>query len=166
MPTRRKRETMVGQFRKPTNKEIQQLLLEHSKKSVSIDFVESLRETIFFSNRKRNDKSCDWKHCNRIISSLSIRLMRYAQPEIIGICLAMSSLELPPYVLLWIIDWLPNYDRLSHHKKIHLIESVRNSIWKIKGNWTAKEQLRSINLVSRRRVHFVVRLRQFSQHDA
>jgi hypothetical protein len=29
---------------------------------------------------------------------------------------------------------LPNYDRLSHHKKIHLIESVRNSIWKIKGS--------------------------------
>ena len=29
-----------------------------------------------------------------------------------------SALELPPYVLLWIIDWLPNYyDKLSHQKK-------------------------------------------------
>jgi hypothetical protein len=69
---------------------------------------------------------------SRIKQKVAIRLMRYAQPEIIGICIALSSFELPPYVLLWIIDWLPNYDRLSHHKKIQLIESVRNSIWKIR----------------------------------
>jgi hypothetical protein len=68
----------------------------------------------------------------RIQQKVGTRLMRIKQDEIIGICLAMSSLELPPYVLLWIIDWLPNYDRLSHHKKIHLIESVRASIWKLK----------------------------------
>lgn len=43
-------------------------------------------------------------------------MTRYAQEEIIGICVAMSSLDLPPYVLLWIIDRLPNYDRLSHQK--------------------------------------------------
>ena len=63
--------------------------------------------------------------------NVSIRLMRYAQPEIIGICLAFAPLELPPYVLLWITDFLPNYDKLSH-KKIALITSVRNSIWKIR----------------------------------
>jgi rubredoxin len=62
----------------------------------------------------------------------------------IGICLAMSSLQLPPYVLRWIIDWLPNYDRLSHHKKIRLIESVRASIWKIKGK--ARPQKRALLL--------------------
>ena len=68
----------------------------------------------------------------RIRARLAIRLMRFAQDEIIGICLAMSSLDLPPYVLLWIIDELPNYDLLSHHKKIELITSVRDSIWKLK----------------------------------
>ena len=70
---------------------------------------------------------------NAIRARYAIRLMRWAQPEIVGICLAMSSLELPPYVLLWIIDFLPNYDKLSHHKKIELITSVRASIWKIQG---------------------------------
>ena len=63
---------------------------------------------------------------------VSIQLMRQAQPELVGICLAFAPLELPPYVLLWIIDFLPNYDKLSHHKKIELITSVRNSIWKLK----------------------------------
>ena len=60
--------------------------------------------------------------------------MRFAQPDIIGICLALAPLELPPYVLLWIVDWLPRYDLLSHHKKIHLIESVVQSIRKLKGS--------------------------------
>ena len=59
--------------------------------------------------------------------------MRFAQDTFIGICLAFAPLELPPYVLLWITDELPNYDKLSHHKKIALITSVRNSIWKLKG---------------------------------
>jgi hypothetical protein len=59
--------------------------------------------------------------------------MRCAQEEIVGVCLAFASLDLPPYVLLWIMDWLPHYDKLSHHKKIHLIHAVRNSIWKLKG---------------------------------
>ena len=70
----------------------------------------------------------------RIRSELGIRLMQFAQPEIIGICLALAPLELPPYVLLWIVDWLPRYDLLSHHKKIHLIESVVQSIRKLKGS--------------------------------
>jgi hypothetical protein len=78
---------------------------------------------------------------NRIKRKVGVRLMRYAQPDIIGICLTMSSLELPPYVLLWIIDWLPNYDRLSHHKKIRLIESVRASIWKIKGKFLCFDEI-------------------------
>ena len=59
--------------------------------------------------------------------------MQFAQPDIIGICLALAPLNLPPYVLLWIIDWLPRYDLLSHHKKIQLIESVVKSIRKVKG---------------------------------
>ena len=36
--------------------------------------------------------------------------------------------------MLWIVDWLPRYDLLSHHKKIHLIESVVRSIRKLKGS--------------------------------
>ena len=58
--------------------------------------------------------------------------MQFAQSHIVDICLALSPLELPPYVLLWIIDWLPRFDKASHHKKIQLITSVRDSIWKLK----------------------------------
>jgi hypothetical protein len=64
----------------------------------------------------------------RVRRELSIRLMRFAQPEIVDICIALASRKLPPYVLLWIIDWLPNYDRLSHHKKIQkkaLLKAVK-----------------------------------------
>ena len=70
----------------------------------------------------------------RIRSDVGARFMQFAQPDIIGICLALAPLELPPYVLLWIVDWLPRYDLLSHHKKIHLIESVVQSIRKLKGS--------------------------------
>ena len=52
---------------------------------------------------------------SRIRSEVGTRLMRFAQPDIIGICLALASLE------------------FSHHKKIHLIESVVRSIRKLKG---------------------------------
>lgn len=51
--------------------------------------------------------------------------------EIVGICLALAPFELPPYVILWITDWFPNYNLLSSQKKIHLIMSVRDSIWKL-----------------------------------
>jgi hypothetical protein len=68
----------------------------------------------------------------RVSDGVGIRLMRFAQRDIIGICLAMSPLELPHYVMLWIIDWLPNYHRLSHLKKIRLIESVHTSVRKLK----------------------------------
>ena len=71
---------------------------------------------------------------SRARSELGARLMRLAHPDIIGICLALAPLDLPPYVLLWIVDWLPRYDLLSHHKKIHLIESVVKSIRKLKGS--------------------------------
>ncbi len=71
-----------------------------------------------------------WETLNRIQTKVGSRLMKYAHGDIIGICLAMCKLDLPPYVLLWIIDWLPIYHLLSHHKKIYLIENVRNSIWK------------------------------------
>ena len=67
---------------------------------------------------------------SRLRASIYHRWMRFAQHDIIGICLALAPIELPPYVLLWIIDWLPHYGQLSHHKKIALIESVRNSILK------------------------------------
>lgn len=116
------------------NKEMKQLFLEYSKKSVRL-LVVSCEHSQFFivlRNQDLEKEETRIETSNRIRYERGIRLMQYAQPEIVGICLAFASLELPPYILLWIVDWLPNYDKLSHRKKIHLIESVRSSIWKIK----------------------------------
>jgi hypothetical protein len=81
--------------------------------------------------KEREDKKLETM--NRIRSELGVRLMRHAQSTIVDVCIALSSLQLLPYVLLWIVDFLPNFDKLSHVKKIRLIESVRASILKFKG---------------------------------
>lgn len=56
---------------------------------------------------------------------------RYRWEKIKDICIAFVSFDLPPYVLLEIIDWLPNMDYEKHFKKIRLIISMRDSIKKI-----------------------------------
>lgn len=47
------------------------------------------------------------------------------------ICIALHCLELPKYVLLEIIDWLPSMQHHGHRKKIDLIFSVVESCSKI-----------------------------------
>lgn len=113
--------------------EIKQRVLDWSLKSVSNLYV-FVCYLIFYSWKKKETDRAEsgLRTMKRIRARLAVRLMRFAQQEIVGICLAMSSLDLTPYVLLWIIDFLPNYDRLSHVRKIRLIESVRESIWKTK----------------------------------
>ena len=69
----------------------------------------------------------------KIKADFSIKFMEHVHDDIVDMCLAMYPLNLPPYIMLWIIDWLPSYELVSHHRKIHLIESIRNSIWKVKG---------------------------------
>ena len=46
---------------------------------------------------------------------------------ILGICLALLPLDVPPYVLLQIIDFLPDYISVSHVRKINLIQSIYRS---------------------------------------
>lgn len=75
---------------------------------------------------ERNSIMKDIKH------NLGIRLMEFAHPEILDNCIAMAPLMLPAYVMLWIFDELPNYHRVSHIRKIRLIESIIRSTRKIK----------------------------------
>jgi hypothetical protein len=68
----------------------------------------------------RRNNEMRWKNVHRIV---------------LQHCLTLRPLRLPPYVLLWILDWLPplhhrfqtehlcNYDP-NHGKKIRLIESI------------------------------------------
>jgi hypothetical protein len=56
----------------------------------------------------------------------------YRQESIKDICIAFAPFNLPPYVLLEIIDWLPNIIYERHLTKINLIVSLIKSIRKIK----------------------------------
>lgn len=69
---------------------------------------------------------------NEIQKELEVQLMQFVHPEILDICIAMSALLLPAYVLLWIVDYLPNFSKASHFRKIRLIENIVGSIRKIK----------------------------------
>ena len=51
---------------------------------------------------------------------------------IIDVCISLHLLDLPPYVLLEIIDWFDFYQFVNQKKKIDLIVNVRKSIEKIK----------------------------------
>jgi hypothetical protein len=70
---------------------------------------------------------------NRLGSELSNRLMRYAQPEIVEICLSLSFAALPANVLFAIISWRRNFDLIAPHESMQAIESVCSSIRKING---------------------------------
>jgi hypothetical protein len=48
------------------------------------------------------------------------------QQRLIDICIALSPLDLPPYVLLEIIDWLPHWATCApHSRKIEFIIRFR-----------------------------------------
>lgn len=46
--------------------------------------------------------------------------------------MALCLTQLPPYVLLEIVDWLPHIYLYPHQYKIALLTSVRASIWKLR----------------------------------
>lgn len=52
-------------------------------------------------------------------------------PLLLDICIAMAALELPPYVLLSIVDFIDTISIQSHRQKIDLIHSVRDSIQRV-----------------------------------
>ncbi len=63
---------------------------------------------------------------------------RYGVESVIGkiICLtiAISPLELPPYIWLWILEWInPEIMNMNQPRLVALLEGIRNSRMKIKG---------------------------------
>lgn len=91
------------------------------KTQPGIILKELQRETIDDRTLKYISKKCEYVN----------EQSRYRWEIIKDICIAFTSLALPPYVLLEIIDWLPNIEYERHFKKISLIVSMRNSIRKI-----------------------------------
>ncbi len=62
---------------------------------------------------------------------------RYGKPYLAGeikyIAIAMSPLKLPPYVLLWILEWShPGIQSLNQPKIMALLEGIRNSRQRLK----------------------------------
>ncbi len=49
---------------------------------------------------------------------------RFVQKVIVDISLAFLSVNLPPYVILWILDWFPHWNIHSEWKKINVITKV------------------------------------------
>lgn len=52
--------------------------------------------------------------------------------DILNMCISMHNLDLPPYVILEIIDQWPNSQYMTRYEKITLIEKVRDSCRKKK----------------------------------
>lgn len=62
----------------------------------------------------------------------------YGNSDIVGqikcLTIALSPLELPPYIVLWILEWShPNIQRLNQPRLVALLEGIRNSRLKLKG---------------------------------
>lgn len=47
--------------------------------------------------------------------------------KVVEFCLAMGPMQLPPYVLLEIFDWLPLMEHVRHWNKIQLIVGMHHS---------------------------------------
>jgi len=65
---------------------------------------------------------------NNICKRNSLMCWRVIHALIVDIVVAMAPLNLPGYVLLWIIDWLPMMRAHTEYKKISLITRVIASI--------------------------------------
>lgn len=61
----------------------------------------------------------------------NIRMKKSLLKRIVDICLALYQLDLDKYVLLWIVDWVPNIHFLCHREKVALIFSVYDSCRKV-----------------------------------
>jgi len=65
----------------------------------------------------------------RTIKGLSILNVTHFQaiPLIQKISVCLHSLILPTYILLWIIDWFPNMDKVDHEIKLKIIKDINDS---------------------------------------
>jgi hypothetical protein len=63
-----------------------------------------------------------------IATSIRTTWSKTAHRNLVGLCLALAQLSLPAYVVLWIIDWLPEYALKPEIRKIRLIQGVTESV--------------------------------------
>jgi hypothetical protein len=51
--------------------------------------------------------------------------------RILDCSIALASLDLPVYIILWIVDFLPGTQFVAHIKKVRYIEALKKSIRKV-----------------------------------
>jgi hypothetical protein len=76
-------------------------------------------------------KRCDFFIFGRRVVIFPILRFPYHAEQMVGQCLALAPFELPPYVLLEIIDWLPYVQDMSHWDKIKHLTAIRESIRRV-----------------------------------
>ncbi len=98
------------------------------KKNLMHQWVYDNIDAFFTENKSLHSFVLKHNDSNQIENLLSEKIMKRnkelpVRALLIDNCIALSSLQLPAYVLLWIFDWLPDCldDNMSHHKKIGLI---------------------------------------------
>lgn len=85
--------------------------------STQFEYVDSLCLYYMSVIFKFKDNSFPLEFASYIDRNLRIQ-WTHVHAVLLDICIAMSVLRLPPYVMLWIIDWVPHYDLVSHRRKI------------------------------------------------
>lgn len=115
--------------------------------------LRTLRETLAFLDDKRNVK-CNGaasirfqqgllyflRICRRCLYCIIIQhfYLAFYRYRICDICIALSSLKLPIYVILWIVDWIDGWSDVADSKRINCIDTLRQSIGKWKKNKSLK----------------------------
>ena len=64
------------------------------------------------------------KNHTAIVTCIRTTWSKTAHQNLLSISLALAPLQLPAYVILWIIDWLPEYSQKPEIRKIRLIQGV------------------------------------------
>jgi len=106
------------------------------------EFAIAFNSDSFFHEYLEMDIS---ERCGRQLP-LSQRWVTYHN-YVIDIFLAMEPLDLPPYVLLAIIDEIPSFAVFDHCKKIFLIIALRASTRRVVGERAAARQQKARHLV-------------------
>lgn len=58
-------------------------------------------------------------------------MLKFAQEEVLDICIALKSAEIPLYVMKEIVAWLPNYDIFTDFQIVRVLEKIYESTRKI-----------------------------------
>jgi hypothetical protein len=61
---------------------------------------------------------------------LAKNMLKFAHYELLNIYIALRILQIPVYVMLEIVMWLPNYDFFSAFQIVRVLEKIRKTLYK------------------------------------